>query len=149
MLPLEFFSYKRRVFLAGGIRGCPDWQNEFIEIFNKLHSEYCSSVLLINPRREGDLAKDGEDALAQIKWEKYYLDESTVKLFWFPAETLCPITLFELGKYSRMDYKLVVGCDEDYQRKFDVKVQLELERGYTHISSNLEKLANQLSYVLS
>ena len=38
----------------------------------------------------------------------------------FPAETLCPITLYELGTWTQRglhsDTKIFVGCDPNYKR---------------------------------
>ena len=50
-------------------------------------------------------------------------------LFWFPAETICPIALFELGgRLLVREQPLFVGTNPNYQRRLDVEVQLRLAR---------------------
>jgi hypothetical protein len=49
-------------------------------------------------------------------------------IFWFTADTLQPITLFELGKWIATDKPLAVGCDAGYVRLQDVLIQTSLER---------------------
>jgi hypothetical protein len=127
--PLPTFAYDKDViFLAGGISNCPDWQSEIIKLID------IEKFDVINPRREGDLAKDGEDAKNQIIWEFVALKKATIVLFWFPEESLCPITLFEYGKElmraAQNDITLLVGCHENYQRKFDLGVQTNLMMNY-------------------
>ena len=54
---------------------------------------------------------------------------SDLVVFWFCEETLCPITLFELGKMLGQRKNVIVGSDPEYARLFDLNVQLRLE-GY-------------------
>ena len=61
--------------------------------------------------------------------------------FWFPPETLCPITLFELGAWSMTDKPLFVGVDPKYQRRLDVKIQTKLVRPEITILESLKDLA--------
>jgi hypothetical protein len=111
------------MFLAGGISGCDDWQkyvcNQLVELY-KPNDE----VYIFNPRRKGDLTKEGAMARKQILWEYKYLQLCDFYAFWFPQETLCPITLFELGKYANCN--AVVGIHPDYKRRFDLEIQLPL-----------------------
>ena len=51
------------VFLAGGITGCSDWQQEMVELL--ADTEY----LLANPRRKNFPIGNPEAAEEQIKWE--------------------------------------------------------------------------------
>lgn len=119
-------------FLAGGISNCPDWQSYFIHKLREYGNG--SNLVVFNPRREGDLAKDGSDAFWQINWEAKYLRRASHIIFWFPKETLCPITLYELGRYATLmaDHKgplskyLTVGVHPEYQRAFDIECQLGL-----------------------
>ena len=64
--------------------------------------------------------------------------------FWFPAETICPIVLFELGAWSRADKPIFVGIHPDYQRKQDVEIQLSLARPDPKIVLSLSDLAQQI-----
>jgi hypothetical protein len=53
-------------------------------------------------------------------------------VFYFAQETLCPITLFELGAalerniYTTFKQDIIVYCEPEYSRKFDVELQIKL-----------------------
>lgn len=114
------------VFLAGGISNCHDWQAYTTDEFSKLWKD--KNYVLINPRRDNFDTSDISMSDRQIEWEFEYLQKVDIVMFWFPPETLCPITLFELGSaLSRTEYqRIIVGTDPNYQRKFDIKKQLSL-----------------------
>lgn len=128
------------LFLAGGISNCPDWQKEAISLLVNVEGT------AFNPRRSSPFTED--IAEEQIKWEYTALRNSKALIFWFPAETLCPITLFELGVFSqRKDIPVFVGTHPDYQRRFDVIKQLQLERPEITVHNNLKDLiANFVRY---
>jgi hypothetical protein len=143
------------IFLAGGISNCPDWQAQLIAQLD------APTITLINPRREK--YEDSEEvARAQIKWEydAFKLVENDPfsagannwgsVLFWFPEETLCPITLLELGKMTQQRTPIFVGVHPNYARKLDVEVQLQLARPEVTVVYSLEDLARQIEdhYVL-
>ena len=119
----------RSIFLGGGITNCIDWQSEVIDAIGDL------DLAILNPRRKSFTMDDPRQSEIQIKWEHYYLRRSNQVVFYFPHETLCPITLFELGATLERRLHtapndrqiLFVGCHPDYQRKFDVKIQSELQ----------------------
>lgn len=112
-------NLSKTIFLAGGISGCPDWQRIFINLLKS------SDFLFFNPRREFE----PEDIEEQIEWEDHYLEKADIVVFWFPKETLCPITLFELGKMLVSPKCVIVGCHQDYKRRKDVIIQSQLIRG--------------------
>lgn len=113
------------VFLAGGISNCPDWQSDLISHVKFGFSDK-EHLFLFNPRRpEFDLSKRGE-AARQMTWEHEHLEHAGTILFWFPKETLCPITLFELGNYLEKNKHIIIGCDPHYKRKEDVAYQTYL-----------------------
>jgi len=125
------------VFLAGGISNCPDWQTPMA---TKIEAALGESILVVNPRRNGwDMNAHREESIKQIKWEHQYLKQSTHILFWFPKETLCPITLLELGKYLVKPVGLTIGTHPEYQRRLDVEVQASLE-GEHEIWDNLDDM---------
>lgn len=107
-----------------GVSNCPDWQSEIVDLFD--HSIYD----VVNPRRIGGFDRTGATAEQQITWEHQALTLVDNCVFWFPCETLCPISLFELGvmleRASKHSVKLVVGWHEQYQRAFDLQVQIKL-----------------------
>lgn len=131
------------VFLAGGISGCADWQSEMTEMLSD------SMLTLLNPRRPDFPMDDPTAARTQIEWEYRHLKEADAALFWFPCETLCPITLFELGAWSRSNKPLFVGTHPDYQRRLDVIVQLSLARPEITVVDSLDRLAAQVQGYLS
>lgn len=127
------------LFVAGGISECPDWQSEIILALNELN------IVSVNPRRNTGFATTGEMAKEQIKWEHEALNKANAVLFWFPFETLCPITLLELGSAMlRENQKLFVGVHPDYKRDFDVREQLFLQRPEVEIHSTLEELTQEI-----
>lgn len=117
-----------KVFLAGGISNCPNWQEKISEYLEKHLQGLSKDYLIINPRRDNFDVKDASAAEAQIKWEHEMLERSDVILFWFPKDTLCPITLYELGNYTEKNKHLIIGVDPDYKRKEDVIIQTQLRR---------------------
>lgn len=122
------------IFLAGGITGCPDWQEEILSKLKSVHAVF------MNPKRKDFDITDLKMSGLQIEWEHRHLNYAEVIVFWFPEETLCPITLFELGVQMDRDVPLIVGCHPNYKRKFDVVKQLSLARPGVTVVDSLEKL---------
>ena len=113
----------RSVFLAGGITNCADWRRCVVESLSN------EERIVFNPRRDDFDITNESSSKIQIDWEFKHLKCAAVVAFWFPWETLCPISLFELGKFSKNhSCKLIVGVDPEYKRKFDVIEQLRRER---------------------
>ena len=66
----------------------------------------------------------------QINWEYLALRKASYISFWFAAETLAPITLFEYGYHlAKTPEKLIVGIDQAYERRIDVEIQTRLVLG--------------------
>lgn len=132
---------ERSVFLGGGISNCPDWQKEVIRDLQE--SNWTGTA--ISPRRSQMFSLQGEIANEQIEWEHAALSFSPTIAFWFPCETMCPITLFELGVYSQqLDKRLIVGTHPDYARRFDVIKQLSLSRPEIVVTDNLESVVSEI-----
>ena len=112
------------VFIAGGISNCPDWQTELVKLIDTDRFD------VINPRRPGGLGKTGKAARKQIEWEHQALELAQIVLFWFPKESICPISLFEYGKFleraCKEGIRLIGGCDPEYARAFDLDIQTQL-----------------------
>lgn len=137
-----------KVFLGGGISNCADWQTKFVSMFPL---EYW--VNFLDPRRDDFDITNSKMSEEQIDWEDVALRSADVILFWFPPETMCPITLFELGKYVYQGTHttrrhVVVGCDPNYTRKFDVEYQLGLDTKIK-VATSLEGLKDNLCKLLS
>ena len=54
------FPYKKSLFLAGGITGCPDWQKEMIHLLND------EPILIYSPRRKNFPIHNPNAAYEQI-----------------------------------------------------------------------------------
>ena len=127
VLPKDDYSGKIDLFLAGGISNCPDWQTDAA-----LTLETMDELVVANPRRSEGLEKTGVEAAKQIAWEHDALKRADTILFWFPEETLCPITLFELGvQVGKLDKKMFVGAHPNYARRFDIVQQMSLVPHWT------------------
>lgn len=129
----------RGIFLAGGITGCPNWQDEMIRQLGSLED-----LVLFNPRRKDFPIGDPNAAMEQIEWEHDYLRRADAILFWFPCETICPIVLYELGAWSMINKPIFVGVHPDYQRRQDVEIQTGLARPEIEIVYSLDELATQV-----
>jgi len=127
-----------KLFLAGGITNCPNWQKEMAE---KLRD---TELVILNPRREDFPIHDPNAAQAQIEWEFNALRAAEAIQFWFPKETLCPIVLYELGTWSMANKKIFVGTDLGYKRIQDVIIQTQLVRPEVLVTNSLSMLATQI-----
>ena len=112
------------VFLAGGITGCPDWQQQLKE--TPLFREY--PVDFLNPRQPSFDVNNPNATQNQISWEHAHFKVADAVLFWFCAETVQPITLFELGVQLSGNKPLFIGVNPNYARKQDVILQTRLAR---------------------
>lgn len=129
------------IFLGGGITNCPDWQAEVIGRLSHLDG------VILNPRRTGEFTED--IAVEQITWEYSALRSVDTVFFWFPEETLCPITLLELGVFTQRPLtRIIVGTHPNYARKLDVITQLKLARPEVTVQQSLEGLALEYEWSL-
>jgi hypothetical protein len=128
------------LFIAGGISNCPLWQKEFIGLLDD------TDLVLLNPRRDEYDVTNISLEEEQIKWEFHHLGLASSYVFWFPKETLCPITLFELGAVSMglREKRIFIGTHPEYARKRDIKWQMLLRRPEIDVVESLEKLAGQV-----
>ncbi len=131
------------VFLAGGITGCFDWQSEMARLLANLEKG-----TLYNPRR-ANYDNSEKVAKEQITWEFIALWQSSIVVFWFCKETLCPITLYELGVHLTRSKlaknnppKICIGIEPGYARELDVRVQTQLLAPGTPIVNTLEELSH-------
>lgn len=136
---LNSYLPDKSIFLAGGITNCPDWQQEIAQLLSK------TDYTLLNPRRKNLAVNDPISALDQIAWEYHALRAAEMILFWFPCETLCPITLYELGAWSMTDKPLYIGIHPKYERHKDIEIQIELVRPDVKIMYSLKSLAEAIA----
>lgn len=132
--PDEMFDSRPSVFLAGGITGCQDWQTQMIAALKDL------DIVLLNPRR-AVWPDDPKELRRQIAWERKYLEQASLTLFWFAAETDCPITLFELGHSLGAGRPVVVGAAENYSRRSDLEIQLNLSEPDAGVATSVFELS--------
>lgn len=121
------------VFLAGGISGCSNWQDEVINKLDALSNYHnLSNVAIYNPRREDFDTAKREDTIEQIKWEYCYLKQCDIfSVFFSASESVQPITLYELGTYGH-GYgnpcrETIVTVQKGYKREQDVLIQCALD----------------------
>ena len=145
--PNEVYSLENRfnvrMFLAGGISECPDWQSEVIKNLEGL------PVTIYNPRRK-DFVMSPETEEEQITWEFEKLRDAQLLCFWFSGPTLNPITLYELGMWGNSrKIPLIIGIDPTYKRKNDVIIQSKLA-GYRGVfSESIEDFSEQIKMILN
>jgi hypothetical protein len=114
------------LFLGGGISSCKLWQDKLIQELKDYN------VTIYNPRRKDFDINNQKISEEQIKWEYKYLHETNILVFYFAEETLCPITLFELGAALERNLhgvnkqSIFIYCEPEYKRKFDVELQTKL-----------------------
>jgi len=136
--PEVFSGDETSIFIAGGITGCPDWQQDMARMLGG------DDVALLNPRRANFPIHDPGAALAQITWEHEHLRKADAILFWFPKETICPIVLYELGAWSMTEKQIFVGIEPEYSRRRDVEIQTGLARPEVKPAYALGELADQI-----
>lgn len=131
---------KPSVFLAGGITGCPYWQDDMVALLAN------NDLTVYNPRRANFNTLDRKAEAEQIIWEYDALNEARAIVFWFPKENQagCPITLFELGRWSYSPKPIFVGVEPGYVRETDVRIQMKLERYGMTVHDELEDLAAEV-----
>ncbi len=128
----------KSVFLAGGISGCPDWQQEMRQLLSD------TDLFLLNPRSANFDVADPNAAEQQITWEYIHLRQADTILFWFCKEMIQPIALFELGAWSKTDKPIFIGVHYEYPRRQDIEIQMELIRPEVEIAYSLQELADQV-----
>jgi hypothetical protein len=129
---------KPSLFLAGGLSGCRNWQKTIIP------NLYPLDIILYNPRRASFDHSDPNIAEEQIKWEEESIRKSDVISFYFCRETLCPITLFELGTCLMTSKPIIIGMDPDYSRRQDVEIQVKLKRPDVQIVYGVKNLTDSI-----
>jgi len=137
-------SSRSCLFLAGGCGGCPPWQEELGTALAALQT-----YNVLNPRRS-DWPSARPEIEDQIRWEHEGLKASEIIVFWFPKETLCPITLFELGRWSYgQGKKIVVGAHPGYARRQDLEIQLQILDKPIIVLSSLDEMFKEVTQRMS
>ena len=129
-----------KLFLAGGISNCPDWQAVLIDDIKAI-----PNLTVYNPRRKNFPIGDPNAAEQQITWEFNHLRDADIVIFWFSKGSLNPIVLYELGMWGNSNNRpMIVGIDEGYERKQDVEIQTRLSRPNIPIVYSLEEMSEKI-----
>jgi len=147
--PNEVYSLENsrniKLFLAGGITNCPDWQSYVVGELRDLEN-----LTIYNPRRKNFPIKDPFAAEQQITWEFNHLRDASMVLFWFSRGSLNPIVLYELGMWGNsVDRPTIVGIDPEYERKYDVILQTQLARPEIEIYYSLQEVIDEISNIFN
>lgn len=133
-----------KLFLAGGITNCPDWQRGVIKRLKDF-----KNLTIYNPRRKNFPIDNLNAAEQQITWEYNHLRDADIISFWFSRGSLNPIVLYELGRWGNsMDRRIVIGMDSEYERKQDVVVQTRLSKPGLEVCENFDDFINELKLTL-
>lgn len=124
------------MFLAGGITGCPDWQDAVRRSMDLMQTP----VTLLNPRRKDFPMDDPNASESQIRWEFDMLLAADLLFFWFCEETVQPIVLYELGRWAHTAKPMALGVHPRYVRRQDVEIQVGLLRPDLEIANTLPEL---------
>lgn len=136
-IPAQYHGDAPSVFLGGGAGG-RDWRRTLIGLISD------TTWVLLDPLTPPDFGDDGDALRRRTEWEFEHLGRATVKLFWFPADTPCMLSLFELGAWAKEDVPLVLGIEPGYQKRDELLLQMQLERPQLAIASTLHELAAHL-----
>lgn len=129
--PEKDYSDKKIVFLAGPIKGAPDWQSQAINDLADL------DVYVANPRRENVMNFNLD---LQVAWESRFLAAADVIMFWIPEKETDVVgrdyaqtSRFELSEwmakthYNHTHKKVVLGIDDSFFGKSYIVKRLEAE----------------------
>lgn len=129
--PEKDYADKKIVFLAGPIKGAPDWQAEAIKDLADL------DIYVANPRRENVVNFNLD---LQVGWESKFLAAADVIMFWIPPKVAdvagrdyAQTSRFELAEwmakthYNHTRKQVVVGIDDAFFGKSYIVKRLEAE----------------------
>lgn len=132
---------EKSVFLSGSIdKNNPTWQEK---LGQKLLSANCT---ILNPHRpdwDHTWKQDIEDEKfsAQVRWELDMMEKADVIAIYFSPESQAPLTLLELGLFSRTG-KVIVACPKGYWKRGNV--QVVCERFGIELVANEEELETEV-----
>lgn len=134
------------VFLAGGITGCDNWQDDVIQRLKEIDDkerkegrEGLDKLVLFNPRRENFPINDRTETWNQIEWEFNALERCNIfSMYFCSGDSDQPICMYELGrnvlrmqmKYDKDWWKrIIVSVESGYKREGDVVTQFNFAIG--------------------
>jgi len=145
--PNELYSIENKnnvkLFLAGGITNCSDWQSYVTKELSDVEH-----LTVYNPRRKNFPINDPKAAEEQITWEFIHLIDSDILFYWFAKGSLNPIVLYEYGAHGIFTERpIVVGVDPLYERKQDVIIQTQLARPKQVIHNSIQDMIDEIFYM--
>lgn len=129
------------VFLAGGITGCPNWQQTVIKSLEKSlrGSPYEQNIVVFNPRRKNFPINKPSASYEQIKWEYDQLSKMDIfSIYFCNSDSDQPICMYELGRYicqmqtrfpKDWENRIIISIESGYKRTQDVLIQTYLACG--------------------
>lgn len=99
---------------------------------------------MFNPRRRAFPIGDPGEAPRQIAWEHHHLHLADVTLFWFPADQVQPIALFELGAALGEGRHVVLGAAPGYPRRLDVEHQVALAGSSRRVHASVADVLDEV-----
>lgn len=127
--PEYYTSSYIKIFLAGGITNCHNWQRNVIDHLKYFEQYYpkLENVIIYNPRRDNFEDLSPEEEYEQISWEHEYLKACDIFTCFFDAsESVQPIVLYELGRWASKKENIITVV-EGYSRANDVLIQTALD----------------------
>lgn len=146
------------IFLAGPIRGAPNWQDEAVKIINEIDPE----MYIVSPRRGirtsiAPYVLHGDETLfeRQRAWERYHLEIAKYDgaiMFWLPGEiehdckkSYGAMTRMELGlviawyKQNLRSIKWCIGSDGKFSELDTIQYDLKIDAPDKKIFPTLEE----------
>ena len=148
--PTKNYSDKKIVFLAGPIKGAPDWQAQAVSDLSDL------DIYVANPRRENVMNFNLD---LQVDWESRFLAAADVIMFWIPPKVAdvsgrdyAQTSRFELAewviktRYNHTRKQLVIGIDDAFFGKSYIVKRLQAENMpvYSTYAETLNKVRSLL-----
>ncbi len=137
--PVLYRGTRPGVFLAGGIANCEDWQQVVVDAFRE------TDLVFFDPR-QNTFEDTADTRVEQIAWENAGVARSWAMVFWFVEESLCPMSLLELGfQLARPDLPVIVGIHPAYARRECLSSQIATIDPRLPIASSVEGIITHLS----
>lgn len=135
------------IFLGGSIDmgAAENWQNRLAEALVD------EDVVLLNPRRDDWDSSWTQDPTAgtqfyeQVSWELEMQDNASLLVYYFADGSASPITLLELGLYSRRN--VIVYCTDKFYRYGNVA--MVCDKHEIHLVSSFDELIEALKQNIS
>lgn len=118
--------------------GCGDWQGWVAKSLNKY------DIIVANPRIDYWDSLDDDGLFRQTQWEHNAMELSDMIAFWFCRDDVQPLSLFELGRWSYTEKRIVVGASPMYPMLRELKSQMAVVRPEMKIEDSLKGLAQSI-----